>query len=242
MENIIQFSPTRGEFMKAFFAAKKNIGKIAKKRKNDHLKSTYANLSDYLDAIDSAIEEQDLMVIQSPGAFTAAGDMPMETRIEHVTSGEFMVALMEIHVDRKNAQGDGSAISYARRYHIGALFGLTADDDDGHGAKRKFADYKKEFDLIEDIVELKKEARVAFMYLKGQETEQNLIHEYVAKREAKAAASTAVGFNPASAVAGRNRKPQNAAAPAVNTQEQAEAPEKQVEAPAQVKKANIEDF
>ncbi|KLQ32530.1 hypothetical protein ABR33_05930 [Enterobacter bugandensis] len=241
MENIIQFSATRSEFMKAFFAARKNIGTIAKKRKNDHLKSTYANLSDYLDAIDSAIEEQGLMVIQSPGAFTAAGDMPMETRIEHVESGEYMVALMEIHVDRKNAQGDGSAISYARRYHIGALFGLTADDDDGHGAKRKFADYKKEFDLIEDITELKKEARVAFMYLKGQETEQNLIHEYVAKREAKAAASTAVGFNPASAVAGRGRKPQNAQAPAQGQTPEPEAP--QAPAPAKDdKKPNIEDF
>ncbi len=241
MENIIQFSATRGEFMKAFFAARKNIGTISKTRKNDHLKSTYANLSDYLDAIDSAIEEQGLMVIQSPGAFTAAGDMPMETRIEHVESGEFMVALMEIHVDRKNAQGDGSAISYARRYHIGALFGLTADDDDGHGAKRKFADYKKEFDLIEDITELKKEARVAFMYLKGQETEQNLIHEYVAKREAKAAASTAVGFNPAAPVARRGQKPQNAQAPA-----QGQTPEPETkEAPAPVqddKKPNLEDF
>lgn len=142
-QNIIRFSETRGAFMAAFFEAKKNIGKIAKTRKNDHLKSMYANLSDYLEAIDSAIEDQGLMVIQSPGKFTEAGDLPMETRIEHVASGEFMVAEMEIHVDRKNAQGDGSAISYARRYHIGALFGLTADDDDGHGSKRKFADYKK---------------------------------------------------------------------------------------------------
>lgn len=136
------------------------------------------------------------MVIQSPGKFTAAGDMPMETRIEHVASGEFMVAQMEIHIDRKNAQGDGSGISYARRYHIGALFGLSAEDDDANGSKRKFSDYKKEFDLITDIKELKDEARRAFMALRGNETETNLISSYVAKREADLTMNGATGFNP----------------------------------------------
>lgn len=237
MENIIKFSETRGEFIKAFFAARKNIGKIAKKRKNDHLKSNYANLTDYLDAIDSAIEDEGLMIIQSAGCFNAAGDLPMETQIHHVESGEYMVAIMEIHVDRKNAQGDGSAQSYARRYHISSLFGLTADDDDGHGSKRKFKDYEKEFDLITDIAELKAEARKAFMMLRGQETEQNLIHSYVAKREASISGQTAVGFNPASVV--RQKKGGNNA-PA---QEQPAAPVKpQTEAPAAEQKPNIEDF
>lgn len=211
MENIIQFSETRGAFMAAFFEAKKNIGGISKTRENKHLNSKYANLTDYLDAIDSAIEEAGLMVIQSPGKFTAAGDLPMETRIEHVASGEFMVAQMEIHVDRKNAQGDGSAISYARRYHIGALFGLSAEDDDGHSAKRKFADYKKEFDLITDITELKNEARAAFKALRGNETETNLISTYVSKREADLTMKGATGFNPAQP---RNARPAQKAEPA----------------------------
>jgi len=225
MENIIQFSESRGEFMQAFFEAKKNIGKIAKTRENKHLSSKDANLTDYLDAIDSAIEEAGLMVIQSPGKFTASGDLPMETRIEHVGSGEFMVAQMEIHVDRKNAQGDGSSISYARRYHIGALFGLSAEDDDGHSAKRKFSDYKKEFDLITDIKELKEEARRAFMALRGNETEQNLIHSYVAKREADLTMKGTTGFNPAQP---RNaRQPQKAEpAPAPAAEDKPTPPEK----------------
>lgn len=216
MENIIQFSETRGAFMAAFFEAKKNIGGIAKTRENKHLNSKYANLTDYLDAIDSAIEEAGLMVLQSPGKFTAAGDMPMETRIEHVESGEFMVAQMEIHVDRKNAQGDGSAISYARRYHIGALFGLSAEDDDGHSAKRKFADYKKEFDLITDITELKNEARAAFKALRGNETETNLISTYVSKREADLTMKGATGFNPG--------KPRNAGPRTVQAEPETPAP------------------
>lgn len=220
MENIIRFSDSRAEFMKAFFEAKKNIGKIAKKRKNDHLKSMYANLSDYLEAIDSAIEDQGLMILQSPGAFNAAGDMPMETRIEHVESGEFMIAVMEIHVDRKNAQGDGSAISYARRFHIGALFGLSAEDDDGQGAKRKFSDYKKEFDLITDIKELKDEARRAFMALRGNDTETNLISSYVSKREADLTMKGATGFNPAQP---RNAGPRKAA---TTPEPESPAPEK----------------
>lgn len=216
MENIIQFSETRGAFMAAFFEVKKNIGGIAKTRENKHLNSKYANLSDYLDAIDGAIEEAGLMVIQSPGKFTAAGDMPMETRIEHVASGEFMVAQMEIHIDRKNAQGDGSGISYARRYHIGALFGLSAEDDDANGSKRKFSDYKKEFDLITDIKELKDEARNAFKALRGNETETNLISSYVAKREADLTMKGATGFNPA--------QPRNAGARKETAQPETPAP------------------
>jgi hypothetical protein len=52
-------------------------------------------------------------------------------------SGEWIAGTMEMPVQQQNAQGFGSAITYARRYALAAILGIAADDDDGEGAVQR---------------------------------------------------------------------------------------------------------
>lgn len=45
-------------------------------------------------------------------------------------SGQYMSDVMQLHLTKDDAQGQGSAITYGRRYSYMAALGLVADDDD----------------------------------------------------------------------------------------------------------------
>jgi hypothetical protein len=54
------------------------------------------------------------------------------------SSGEFIAGCCTIPLDRDNAQGYGSATTYARRYGVQAIVGMVAEeDDDGNGASAR---------------------------------------------------------------------------------------------------------
>lgn len=50
--------------------------------------------------------------------------------LAHAPSGEREEGTMPLLLDKTNAQGQGSAITYARRYSLCAVLNLVADDDD----------------------------------------------------------------------------------------------------------------
>ena len=52
-------------------------------------------------------------------------------------SGQFIEHAMILHLPKNDPQGQGSAVTYARRYAYMAILGLVADDDDdGNAATR----------------------------------------------------------------------------------------------------------
>jgi hypothetical protein len=53
------------------------------------------------------------------------------------SSGEFISSEMQIPVSKHDAQGYGSALTYARRYALCAFVGIAPEDDDGNGASAK---------------------------------------------------------------------------------------------------------
>ena len=63
-----------------------------------------------------------------------AGRITLTTMILH-TSGEFISESVSTKLSKDDCQGLGSAISYLRRYCLGAFLGLTSSpDDDGNAA------------------------------------------------------------------------------------------------------------
>jgi hypothetical protein len=44
--------------------------------------------------------------------------------------------VFSVPVDKNNAQGYGSALTYARRYSLSAAFGVAPEDDDGNAAAK----------------------------------------------------------------------------------------------------------
>jgi hypothetical protein len=100
------------------------MGKVGKDATNPHFKNKYASLSNIIEAVTPHLSTVGLSVIQLP---TENG---LETMLLH-TSGEFISSVSATPCkDVSNPQALGSAITYARRYALGAVLSLNIDEDD----------------------------------------------------------------------------------------------------------------
>lgn len=63
-----------------------------------------------------------------------ADDLAVVTRFIHGASGETLETPMPLLLGKRDMQGLGSAITYARRYGLMALAGIAPEDDDGNAA------------------------------------------------------------------------------------------------------------
>lgn len=109
----------------------KEVGKIAKDSNNPFFKSKYASLSNILDGISDPLNNNGLSVVQFPD-----GENGLTTRLIHI-SGEWMEANYQMRPAKDDPQGRGSALTYQRRYALGAILSLNIDeDDDGNKASQ----------------------------------------------------------------------------------------------------------
>jgi hypothetical protein len=105
------------------------MGKVSKSANNPFFKSKYAPLPDILEAIADPLDESGLTFSQFPD-----GDS-LTTILMHPESGEWIEASYSMHPVKSDPQSVGSAITYARRYALGAILALNIDeDDDGNKA------------------------------------------------------------------------------------------------------------
>lgn len=115
----------------------KKVGKVAKTSKNPFFGSKYAALHTILDAIAVPLQETGLAIVQLP-----SGTFGLTTRLIH-QSGQWIEESYTMQptktAEKKgqpveewqvSPQTMGSAITYQRRYAIGALLCLNIDDDD----------------------------------------------------------------------------------------------------------------
>ena len=125
-------SPELGELFKALAAAQGKFPKVKKGSENPFFKSKYADLSDVVTAAAPIAAEHGLSVVQIPGNHD--GHTTLKTILGH-ESGQFIGDEMELFMGKADAQSQGSAITYARRYAYCAILGIvTGDDDDGNAA------------------------------------------------------------------------------------------------------------
>lgn len=103
----------------------------SKDKTNPHFKSSYADLSSIAEACMPALSANGIAVVQRPNAQGAK--VVVTTMLLH-SSGEWMAGELELPVSKQDAQGYGSAITYARRYGLAAMAGVVSSDDDGEAA------------------------------------------------------------------------------------------------------------
>ena len=119
----------------ALVAAKGNFGSIEKDAYNPFHKSKYSSLKAINDAVDSALLEQGLTVIQ--GLDIVDGRVYLVAKLVHV-SGHYDPRIQESTYElppTKKPQEMGSAMTYGRRYNKCALLDIVADsDDDGNAS------------------------------------------------------------------------------------------------------------
>ncbi len=120
----MQTSESIKEIAKALVGFHKEVGKIAKDSKNPFFKSSYASLSNILDGISDPLNNNGLAVVQFPD-----GEAGLTTRLVHI-SGEWMEATYPMRSVKETPQDRGSALTYQRRYALGAVLSLNIDEDD----------------------------------------------------------------------------------------------------------------
>ena len=117
------------ELAKSMILFQVKVESIKKDAKNPFFKSSYASLSNILDAIKEPLIESGLSVLQFP-----TGDYGLTTILLH-ESGEYLKSEYTMRPVKDDPQGRGSAITYARRYAIASILSLNIDeDDDGNTA------------------------------------------------------------------------------------------------------------
>lgn len=101
------------------------MGNVAKDASNPFFKSKYAPLESILPAIKKPLADAGLVFVQTP-----TGICKLKTTIIDVESGEFIEGEFEMTPTKNDPQGQGSTITYMRRYSLVAMLGLNCDDDD----------------------------------------------------------------------------------------------------------------
>lgn len=121
----------------ALLKVQESVGGVEKNSANPHFKSRYADLSATNAATRDALCEAGVHVSQWPGAYDREQNkMAMTTFLLHAASGQWMRETAEVPLSKADAQGYGSATTYARRYALQAALGLSPEDDDGNAAVR----------------------------------------------------------------------------------------------------------
>ena len=101
---------------------------------NPFFKSKYADLASCWDACRSQLAANNLAVIQTTEV-TEAGTV-LVTTLAH-SSGEWMRGYLPVLTKDAGPQGQGSGLTYARRYALAAIVGLAQIDDDGEAAQAR---------------------------------------------------------------------------------------------------------
>lgn len=105
--------------------------KLRKDGENPHFRSKFISLDNLLDHVLPVLNDNGLVMYQS--VTSVNGDPALNTV---VTDGKDEISsTMLLMMKAPDPQGQGSAITYARRYSLMALLGLSAgEDDDGNAA------------------------------------------------------------------------------------------------------------
>jgi len=154
---MIKRSESITEICKALIALSTEVGKIGKTANNPYFNSKYAPLSAIQEAIRQPLAKVGLSYTQHP-----VDNQKLSTLVMH-TSGEWLESIYDISpvpdylkekdgkeiIWRSNEtyftpQSIGSAITYAKRYALAAIFALNVDDDDdGNAGSKTVQEVKK---------------------------------------------------------------------------------------------------
>ena len=116
------------EIIKALNQANVEISNPKNTAENPFFKSKYAPLGDILNMVRPILQKHGLVIIQN--VCTDERFVSIETGLYHV-SGQYIISdKLQMSAEKATAQGQGSAITYGRRYQVSAFLNIASEDDD----------------------------------------------------------------------------------------------------------------
>jgi len=110
------------------------IESAPKDRENQHFRSKYADLSSVVSVIKPALVANELYFVQRT-AVDREGVI-VTTTVYDAAGASVELGELFVPANRNDAQGFGSALTYARRYALMTAFGVCPEDDDGNAASQ----------------------------------------------------------------------------------------------------------
>ena len=124
-------SETIGALATALCEAQGEFEAVEKSAANPFFKSKYADLASIIEATAPVLHKHGLSITQAVD-WDGEHDL-LTSRLTH-TSGEYMQSTMRLFLVKTDPQGQGSAVTYARRYQIQSMLNLRTVDDDANSA------------------------------------------------------------------------------------------------------------
>jgi hypothetical protein len=121
-------SDTAG-LLTALLAVQGEAPTLPKNATNGQFQKKYTPLDTIVETIGPILHRHGLVWSSLPGR-DDHGEPALTYRLAHAPSGEVLEGTMPLLLSKQDAQGQGSAITYARRYALCAVLNLVADDDD----------------------------------------------------------------------------------------------------------------
>lgn len=132
----MRMSESIQDLAKSLVTANKTVGNPKKNAINPHLKNKYATLDAVIFAYKESYLSNGITVLENPK--TEDGRVGVEITLLHETGQYITHDPFMLPPGKNDAQGHGSAVTYARRYALSAVMNISADDDDdGNGAQQK---------------------------------------------------------------------------------------------------------
>ena len=122
------------EIASALVKAQRAFGPALKSSTNPHFRSRYADLSACVEAVIEGLNNNGIALIQE--THDAEGGVAVETVFIHESGERLSAGRFSVPATKQDAQGYGSALTYARRYSLMAACGIAPEDDDGNAASR----------------------------------------------------------------------------------------------------------
>jgi hypothetical protein len=119
----------------ALVKAQREFGPALKTSSNPHFKSRYADLAACVEAVMDGLNNNGIMLMQH--CHESDSGVIVETVFVHESGEIFSAGKLHVPATKHDAQGYGSALTYARRYSLMAACGIAPEDDDGNAASRK---------------------------------------------------------------------------------------------------------
>lgn len=125
------------EISAALVKAQQEFGPALKTQTNPAFRSKYANLSACIEAVVDALNNNGIFLMQPTHECTDG--VIVETIFIHESGEQMSSGKLHVPATKHDAQGYGSALTYARRYSLMAACGIAPEDDDGNAASKPAA-------------------------------------------------------------------------------------------------------
>jgi hypothetical protein len=129
--------PTFSKVAAALVKAQKEFGPALKSSSNPHFKSRYADLAACVEAVVDALNNNGIALTQRVSQ--CDNGVIVETVFIHESGEIISCGPLHVPATKHDAQGYGSALTYARRYSLMAACGIAPEDDDGNAASKRGA-------------------------------------------------------------------------------------------------------